>query len=143
MATFQRTLRGIKLKHLKHTAYTGTVEMPLPARVRIPLRQHIGAACLPLVAKGDRVLAGQKIGDSDAFVSAPVHASISGTVAGIEWLELPQGRAEAVVIDSDGLGERIQAEPPRAEDLPSFLAALHYLGQPGVCGNAGGRNRGH
>lgn len=134
MATFQRTLRGIKLKHLKHTAYTGTVEMPLPARVRIPLRQHIGAACLPLVAKGDRVLVGQKIGDSDAFVSAPVHASISGTVAGIEWLELPQGRAEAVVIDSDGLGERIQAEPPRAEDLPSFLAAVRESGLVGLGG---------
>ncbi|NLY50611.1 MAG: hypothetical protein GX062_06375, partial [Firmicutes bacterium] len=56
---------------------------PLPGRVVIPLAQG-GAPCEPLVKKGDSVLAGQKIGESQSFVSAPVHASVSGKVVGIE-----------------------------------------------------------
>ncbi len=55
-----------------------------PEEIIIPLRQHIGAPCEPLVNIGDRVLMGQKIGDSDAFVSAPVHSSVSGTVVDIK-----------------------------------------------------------
>ncbi|MBR0203073.1 MAG: electron transporter RnfC, partial [Synergistaceae bacterium] len=45
-----------------------------------PLSQHIGAPCSPVVAKGDRVLMGQKIADTEAFVSAPIFSSVSGTV---------------------------------------------------------------
>ena len=48
--------------------------------VMIPLRQHIGAPCKPIVEVGDRVLMGQKIGEQTSYVSAPVHASVSGTV---------------------------------------------------------------
>ena len=45
-----------------------------------PMSQHIGAPAKPIVAKGDRVLAGQKIAESGGFVSAPIYASVSGTV---------------------------------------------------------------
>lgn len=77
-----------------------------PPQVVIPLCQHIGAPCEPLVAKGDRVLLGQKIGDSSAFVSAPVHASVSGTVAAVENRPHPSlGSSLAVVIDNDGQDE--------------------------------------
>ena len=49
-----------------------------------PLSQHIGAPSVPCVKKGDSVLAGQKIADAGGFVSVPLHASVSGTVKGIE-----------------------------------------------------------
>ena len=57
----------------------------------IPMRQHIGAPCEPIVKIGDRVLMGQKIGDSQAFVSAPVHSSVSGEVVDIRNYPHPGG----------------------------------------------------
>ena len=62
------------------TAEIPIADMPLPDKVRLPLSQHIGAPCKPLVAKGDTVAMGQKIADSDSFVSAPIHASVAGEV---------------------------------------------------------------
>ncbi len=48
----------------------------MPKQVVIPLSQHIGAPCSPLVKVGDEIKIGQKIGESQGFCSAPVHASI-------------------------------------------------------------------
>ena len=74
-----------------------------PEQVVIPLSQHIGAPCTALVKKGDRVLVGQLIGDSNARLTAPVHSSVSGTVSGIVSIEAPGGRqVEAVSITNDG-----------------------------------------
>lgn len=68
----------------------------------IPMRQHIGAPCTPIVQVGDDVLMGQCIGTSDAFVSAPVHSSVSGTVVEIKSYAHPGGgEAECVVIQND------------------------------------------
>lgn len=58
--------------------------LPPPARVVIPMSLHIGAPCTPCVAVGDQVTVGQRVGDAPAFVSAPVHASISGKVTAVE-----------------------------------------------------------
>jgi len=58
--------------------------LPPPARVVIPMSLHIGAPCTPCVAVGDEVTVGQKVGEAPAFVSAPVHASISGKVSAVE-----------------------------------------------------------
>ena len=58
-------------------------EQKEPNKVVIPLNQHVGAECTPLVKKGDFVREGQKIGDSDASLFAPVHSSISGIVRDI------------------------------------------------------------
>jgi electron transport complex protein RnfC len=63
--------------------------LPPPARVVIPLQQHTGAPCEALVKEGDAVALGQKIGDSKAFVSAPVHASIAGKVTAVQLLPHP------------------------------------------------------
>ena len=61
------------------------VEKYLPkADLAYPLSQHIGAPAKPVVAKGDHVLAGQMIAEAGGFVSSPIHASVSGTVKGIE-----------------------------------------------------------
>ncbi len=66
------------------TAGKATVEISLPAEVVIPMAQNVGAPNAPTVSVGDRVEAGQKIGATDAFISAPVHSSVSGTVKAIE-----------------------------------------------------------
>ncbi|HAA37332.1 MAG TPA: electron transport complex subunit RsxC, partial [Firmicutes bacterium] len=73
-----------------------------PAVAVIPLSQHIGAPCEPLVAVGDEVKMGQKIGDSDGFISAPVHASVSGKVVKIAPCNTALGRTvDAVYIEND------------------------------------------
>ena len=77
--------------------------LPPPPRVVIPLSQHIGAVCRPLVKKGDAVCLGQKIGDGEGLC-APVHASVSGVVAAVEPRVTASGLATiCVVIDNDGL----------------------------------------
>ncbi|ATW25903.1 electron transport complex subunit RsxC [Candidatus Formimonas warabiya] len=85
---------------------------PLPKKVVIPVSQHIGAPCTPLVKKGDAVKKGQLIAKSDAFVSSPVHASLSGTVVDVaEYPHPVSGRAQAIVIENDGLDEWVEGLP--------------------------------
>ena len=72
-----------------HPNYMKAPEVPVsviapPPQVVIPLAQHIGAPCIPIVEVGAYVTMGQKIGDNPAPVSAPVHASVSGRVVAIE-----------------------------------------------------------
>ena len=81
---------------------------PAPQQVVLPLSQHIGVPCVPTVEKGEAVKLGQVVGQPDPaspkrFVSAPIHASVSGTVATIEYRPHPLGKPTlAVVIDNDG-----------------------------------------
>ena len=79
-----------------------TVEFPAPPEIIVPLSQHTGAECRPLVEVGDHVFMGQRIGESDAEISCPVHSSVSGTVTAVsdEWH--PSGiRRPAVTIKND------------------------------------------
>ncbi len=79
------------------------VQLKGPEQMVYPMQQHIGAPCTPCVAVGDTVVAGQKLGDSDAFVSVPVHASASGTVIAIEKRRHPNGgMVECVIVENDG-----------------------------------------
>ncbi len=89
---------GVHPAERKTTAACATQPLPRPERVVIPLRQHIGAPCQPLVKKGDPVALGQPVGDAEAPVSAPVHASVSGTVVAVEPRLTPGGRTEPAVI---------------------------------------------
>lgn len=74
----------------------------VPKQLAVMLSQHIGAICKPLVNKKDKVSAGQIIGQSDAFVSAPIHSPVSGTVKDIALCSHPVlGRAEAIIIETD------------------------------------------
>lgn len=74
---------------------------PAVKEVAVMLSQHIGAVCQPLVRKGNMVQAGQKIGDCDAFVSAPVHSPINGKVKEISLRShVVLGRGEAIVIEA-------------------------------------------
>lgn len=87
--------------------------MANPKQVAVLLSQHIGAPCAPLVAKKDKVTAGQKIGDSDAFVCAPVHSPVNGTVKDIALQSHPVlGRTMAVIIDVDKESESIKQPSP-------------------------------
>ncbi|MDH4100903.1 MAG: electron transport complex subunit RsxC, partial [Nitrospirota bacterium] len=84
----------------EHKATTGAT---IPKLLVIPMRQHIGAPCDPLVKVGDEVKVGQKIGEAKGFVSAPVHASVSGKVVAVDNFPHPSGaNALAVVIENDG-----------------------------------------
>ena len=67
---------------------------PAPAVAVVPLLQHAGAPCKPLVKIGERVLMGQKIGEADGYVSAAVHAPVSGKVKGIQPRVIAGGRRD-------------------------------------------------
>ncbi len=96
-------LPSIHVPHHKNTAGRETVVMPVPDEVSICMSQNIGAPCKPLVAKGDYVKVGQKIGDNtEAFISAPIHSSVSGTVKDIIQSRGSMGGFETlVVIETD------------------------------------------
>ena len=74
-----------------------------PKSVAIPMSLHIGAPCKPTVKRGDYVYLGQKIGEAQGFVSAPIHSSVSGTVKSVGEMPHPNGdNVMSVVIESDG-----------------------------------------
>ena len=92
-----------------------------------PLSQHIGAPAVPLVEKGDRVLMGQKIAEGQAFISANIHSSVSGTVKSIEPRLTATGmKVNAIIVENDGLYEAVEAEPQtkKIEELEARLRAL-------------------
>lgn len=131
---------GIKPPHTKTTAECETVKMPLPEKIVIPMLQHIGAACTPVVKKGDRVLVGQKIGSSDAMISAPIHSSVSGVVNDIRPILYPGGfEVTSIEIKPDGLQEvdgsvtphlNLQKEDMLAKIKESGLVGLGGAGFP-------------
>ena len=109
-----------------------------PKQVVIPLQQHIGAPCQPLVKVGDHVLRGQKIGDGEGLC-VPVHASVSGTVVAIEPRPHTSGRmVNAIVIDNDFLDTAI---PTNANDRPleeqDSDEILHIIREAGIVGMGG------
>lgn len=93
--------RGVYLPHYKEYSEEKRITtIALPREVVIPLAQHIGAPCKAVVSVGDKVKTGQKIGDSEAFVSAPIFASVDGTVTAIEpRLSFTGDNVESVVIE--------------------------------------------
>ncbi len=94
---------------------------PVPAELVIPLNQHIGAPNNPLVSPGDRVTVGQKIGETDAFVSAPAHSSVAGTVKAIEDIKNFAGQVvKSVVITADA--QQPEWEPRSTRPLAELTA---------------------
>ncbi len=95
--------RGVHPHDEKSLAADVAIEVvPTPAKVSVPLLQHLGAQCEPLVKARQQVVLGEKIGESEAFISAPVHATITGTVAMSSVATLPNGRhVKTVPIKAD------------------------------------------
>lgn len=132
-----RTHGGAPVPHHKNTAQSPSVVMPPPERIVLPMQQHIGAPCVPTVKKGDHVYVGQVVGDSDVYVSAPIHASISGTVTELTQVMLTGGQmTQAVVIESDGKMEKDPGiYPPAAINSKEELAkAARSAGLVGLGG---------
>lgn len=131
-----KKLNGIRLKHRKNTENSQTVEMPLPSKVRIPMSMHMGAPCQPLVKVGDIVAVGQKIGDTEAPFSVPVHSGVSGKVTAVTDYRTAMGAVcKAVEIETDGL-QTISEEvrPPEVNDKESFIKAVRESGSCGLGG---------
>ena len=98
--------RGVHPPAGKALAKDAAIEVvPPPAQVAIPLLQHTGAPCSPLVKIKQEVAAGQKIGDSDAFISAPVHTPVAGVVARESVATLPNGRHVRTIPVKTGDGQ--------------------------------------
>lgn len=101
--------RGVHPPDGKAFTNTKPIQILMPeknAEIVVPMSQHIGAPCEPIVAKGDRVLLGQKIAQSEAFMSSPIHASVSGTVKDIKPMLTPGGAmCKSIIIENDGLYE--------------------------------------
>lgn len=129
-------LPSIHVKHHKNTANVETAIMPIPDVVKIDMSQSIGAPCKPLVQKGDKVKVGQKIGDTDAFVSAPVHSSVSGTVKDIIQVTGNMGRPETLVVIETDKNQEISEEvkPPKADTFEEFIAGVRASGVVGLGG---------
>ncbi len=128
---------GIHPKYNKEMSKTSLdFHTMAPKTVVIPMQQHIGAPCTPLVAVGDRVLRGQKIGDGEGLC-VPVHASVSGTVIAVESRPHPSGRqALAVVIENDGKQETVPYTPLENPDGDAILQAIREAGIVGMGGAA-------
>ena len=113
------------------------VPVPAPETVVIPLCQHIGSPCKPLVSVGDAVLMGQKIGDGEGRCS-PVHSSVSGTVTAIEERAVPSGgRVLSVIIKNDF--KDTTAETKGVEDYMSLDARTlaDMVREAGIVGMGG------
>ena len=114
------------------------VPMPAPSRVVIPMSQHIGAPCSPLVKVGDAVKLGQKIGDGEG-VCSPVHAPVSGTVTAVEQMTVPGGRqCVCVAIENDGKDTPDPSIKPRTTHKGMSAAELaDIVREAGICGMGG------
>lgn len=99
--------------------------------------QHIGAPAKPVVAKGDYVVRGQKIAEAGGFVSAPVHATVSGTVKGIEKMRMPGGNmADCIVVENDGRMEEMVYEETSLDSIGKE-EILKRIMEAGIVGMGG------
>jgi len=124
--------------HKELTKDKAIEQASLPPEVVIPLHQHTGAPCQPLVQKGDKVLAGQKIGQADAFISAPIHSSVSGEVKTIEPRPYFAGTLVlSVVIVPDEEQKKMHIDVPKREEelTPGKVRAI--VKEAGIVGLGG------
>ena len=136
MSSNGKHLHSIDAGHYKNTSACAAETMPVPDVVKISMSQHIGAPCKPLVAKGDYVKVGQLIGDTEAFVSAPIHSSVSGTVKAIETQRSATGGYDTLVVIEPDKEQVISEEVkvPEVEDLQGFVKAIRNSGLVGLGG---------
>lgn len=116
------------------TAACAVERAPVPPLVIIPMSQHLGAPCEPVVAVGDRVERGQTVGDIRAKVSAPVHSPVSGTVKAVEPVLVAGGqRPLAVTIEADEEQDLDAWLPvPENDDPLEVVCAAGIVGMGGA-----------
>lgn len=123
----------------RYTAAKSIEVAPVPVKVIIPTRQHIGAPCAPVVKVGDLVKKGQVIAEAQAFVSSPIHASTSGKVTEInDYPHSVFGSCQAIVIESDGQDEWLEGLPLSREwktmEAGEIKEAIRQAGLVGMGG---------
>ena len=132
---------GIHPKENKFYAENAAVqEFPATDLVVLPMQQHIGAPCQPLVKKGDTVTMGQKIGDNQGLC-VPVHASVSGTVKAVELRAHTNGsKVMSVVIENDHqytLCPDIQPRTPEQAEKLTAQELMDIIREAGIVGMGG------
>mgnify|MGYP002795651026 CR=1 FL=1 len=121
------------------TEHLALQKFPEPKEVVIPLSMHAGAPANPVVQVGDTVKVGQKIGEAAAFISSPVHSSVSGTVTAIEERgHATRGTCLSVVIRSDGKNTLDESVKPH-KDLESLTPdeIVEIVKEAGIVGMGG------
>lgn len=111
----------------------------LPGKEMVyPLSQHIGAPAQPVVKKGDSVLAGQKIAEMGGFVSAPIHATVSGVVKDLKKVRNNVGAmVDAIIIENDEKYETVEFQPAKSLDALSKEEIIARIKEGGVVGMGG------
>lgn len=113
-------------------------DVPPGAELVYPLSQHIGAPAAAIVAKGARVLTGQKIAEAGGFVSAPIYASVSGTVKAVEPRRVVTGdMVMSIVVENDGLYEDVGFYPMAPLEKLSREEILDIIRETGIVGMGG------
>lgn len=127
---------GVMVSHNKNTKDMPVKRIPAPETVTLPMSQHIGAPCTPTVKVGDKVQVGQVIGDSDKYVSAPIHASVSGKVTAVKEIRTATGVvSQAVIIENDGEMTQYEGiEPPKVDTREELIKAVRDSGLVGLGG---------
>lgn len=123
----------------KYTSNISIESPPLPDEVVIPVSQHIGAPCIPIVKVGDKVKKGQIIANSESFMHSPVHASISGKVTNIaEMPHVSKGKCLSIVIKNDGLDEWVEGIPLNRDwDKLEEREIINIIKEAGIVGLGG------
>lgn len=121
---------GTQVSHHKETANLPTEQLPVPEKVILPMRQHVGAACEACVQKGDRVLVGTMVGRAPSAMSMHIYSSVSGTVSSVEQILYNAGENDTVVVISPDGTQTPDPDirPPEVHDLDSFVGALEHSG---------------
>jgi len=132
---------GLRLEgHKAMSMHEPIANAPLPERVVLPLSQHIGAPAEPEVEVGQRVLKGQRIARATEYVSAPVHATTSGTVVAIGERTIPHPSglsAPCIVIEADGRDEWIDRQPVSDYESLDPSALRNVIREAGIVGLGG------
>ena len=132
--------KGIHPNDRKDLSMHKAIQDLLPkGNLVFPMQQHIGAPCDPLVKKGDRVLMGQKIGESTAFVSAPIYSSVSGTVLEVAPRLHSNGTmVSSIIVENDNIYEEAHTMVPHKDyENLSKAELVAIIKEAGIVGMGG------
>ena len=130
---------GVHLPENKTSSDKKIEKASLPKQVTLPLSQHIGAPAKPIVKTGDIVKTGQKIAEAGGFVSAPIHATVSGQVKNIvQTVSSVTSRVgDAIVIESDGKDRWIKLQKAKNPTKLSNDKLIKLIQEAGIVGLGG------
>lgn len=131
-----RAKGGIHPPHNKKSANCPAKKIPLAQEYFVPMRQHIGAPCTPIVKAGDLVTIGQKIGEPQGNFSAAIHAGVSGTVKEVKMLPCYNGELTetVVIVPNEEQTDCPDLQPVKVNTIEDLIAAAKNCGMVGLGG---------